>query len=94
MLGAAPCCVACSVFYPEVHVGPDFRVKVQDRGRSVRGIQVEISPERGNGIRAVTDKDGFALFRSVRPGSYHLHADHDVGVWDGADLDVRPDGPA
>ncbi len=31
---------------------------------------------------------------AVRPGSYHLSADHDAGVPDGADLVVKLDGPA
>jgi hypothetical protein len=94
MLVAAPCCVACSVVYPEVHVGPDFRVKVPDRGQPVSGLQVEISRERGGAVRAITDKDGFAGFRDVRSGSYLLHADHDVGVWDGTYIDVMPNGPS
>jgi len=87
-------CIACSVFPPEVHVGSDFRVQVRDRGLPVKGLRLEISRGPTGGKREVTDNDGFALFRNVRSGSYTLHADHDVGIWDRVDVDVRPDGPA
>ena len=84
---------ACTVFYPSVQVGPNFRVRVEDRGRPVKGLRVEIGGYPGSGTRADTDKNGFALFRGVRPGSYHLSADHDAGISDGADLEVKLDGP-
>jgi hypothetical protein len=56
---------------------------------------VEIGSYQSGGYKAVadTDKNGFALFRGVRPGSYHLSADHDAGIPDGADLEVKLDGP-
>jgi len=83
------------VVYPSVQVGPNFRVRVEDHGRPVKGLRVEIGSYKGSGIRAVTetDKNGFALFRGVQPGSYHLSADHDAGIPDGANLEVKLDGP-
>ena len=85
---------ACSVFYPEVRVGPNFRVRVENHGSPVTGLRVEMRGYAGgNPIIAETDKNGFAMFRGVRPGSYHLSADHDAGIPDGANLEVKPDGP-
>ena len=95
MIGITARCGACSVIYPIVQVGPNFRVKVEDHGLPVRGLRVEIGSYPGSGNKAVTDtdKNGFALFRGVRPGSYHLSADHDAGIPDGAELEVKLDGP-
>ena len=76
--------------YHEVHVGPNFRVKVEDRSLPVKGLRVDI----GGGIRAVTDKNGFAVFRRVRPGSYYLHVPLDDGISNSPILDVKQDGPA
>lgn len=95
MIAITARCGACSVVYPSVQVGPNFRVRVEDHGRPVKGLRVEIGSYQGSGERAVTDtdKNGYALFRDVRPGSYHLSADHDAGIPDGADLEVKLDGP-
>ncbi len=79
---------ACTVVYPGIKVGPNFRVRVVDHGRPVEGLRVEI----GSYVRD-TDTNGFAFFRGVRPGSYHLSAHHDAGIPDGAELEVKPDGP-
>ncbi len=86
---------ACTYFYPSIQVGPNFRVKVEDNGRPVKGLRVEIASDQGSDdpIVAATDKKGFALFRGVRPGSYHLRAEHDAGVPDGAHLEVKVDVP-
>src|SRR5437016_12053058 len=46
-------CGACTYFYPTVDVGPNFRVSVVDRGRSVKGLRLKIS-----GTQAITDKAG------------------------------------
>lgn len=87
---AAPVhCWACVIIYPSIRVGPDFQVKVEDRGRPVRGLRVEIDH-----LRAFTDRDGLAHFRKIAPGSYSLRVDHDAGIPAGADLQVSLDGPA
>ncbi len=95
-LAAVARCGACSIFYPGFQVGPSFRVRVEDHGRPVEGLRVEIGSNLGSsGNRVVrdTDKDGFAVFRGMGPGSYHLSADHDAGIPDGADIEVKPEGP-
>lgn len=84
--------------YPHFQVAPNFRVRVEDRGLPIRGLRVEIRsygrPVYGDvAYVAHTDQNGFALFRGVRPESYHLSANRDAGIADGADLEVKSDGP-
>jgi hypothetical protein len=88
-------CGACSVFYPDFQLGPSFRVKVEDHGRPVEGLRLEIGGTKGSRYRVVkdTDKNGFAVFRDVLPGLYHLSAAHDAGIPDGAELEVKLNGP-
>ena len=87
-------CGACTVVYRSVQVGPSFRVRVEDQGRPVKGLRVAIVRyQGGNGAATVTDKNGLAFFRDIQPGSYHLSADHDVGIGDGAELEVKLNGP-
>jgi len=95
MLATMARCGACTLVYPSVQVGPNFRVEVEDHGRPVKGLRVEIRGYESSDNRVVsdTDKNGFALFRNVRPGSYHLSADHDAGIPDGADIEVKLGGP-
>jgi hypothetical protein len=95
MIAVVARCGACTIVYPSIQVGPNFRVRVEDQGHPVKGLQVEIGNSQGNGDRVVTetDQNGFALFRGVRPGSYHLGADHDAGIPDGAYLEVKLNGP-
>jgi hypothetical protein len=89
-------CAACTLFYPTVPVARNFRVKLQDRGRPVIGVRAEISgSQSGAGwAGAVTDQNGFALFRDVPSGTFHLNADHDAAIADGVNLVVKPNGPA
>jgi hypothetical protein len=61
-------CVACTIVYPTFPVGPDFRVKVEDRGRPVSGLRVAIDSRNS----MVTNEHGIAAFREIRPGSYTL----------------------
>jgi len=83
--------LACTVIYPPgVPVGPSFRVRVEVRGRPVQGLRVEISADRAV---ATTDKNGFALFSGVEPGSYHLNAGPDEELLGGADIEVKLNGP-
>jgi hypothetical protein len=82
---------ACVVIYPTVQVGPNFRVKVEDRGRAVEGLRIELSSEHPAFVR--TDAKGLAFFRGIRPGLYSLTADHDVGIPAGVDVRVKRNGP-
>lgn len=88
-------CWACTLVYPSVDVGPNFQVEVQDEGRPVKDLRVEIRGYQGGHNQAVsdTDKNGLALFRGIRPGLYHLSADHDAGIPDGAEVEVKLGGP-
>jgi hypothetical protein len=86
--------VACTVVYPGVSVGPNFRVNVADRGRPVQGLEVGLFTGRGARIRSVTNKDGIALFRDVPEGSYNVGADHDAGIPDGVSIRVRRSEPS
>jgi hypothetical protein len=52
-------CAACTIIYPTVQVGPNFRVKVEDRGRAVEGLRIELGSEHPAFTR--TDEKGFAL---------------------------------
>jgi hypothetical protein len=95
MIAVVARCGACTIVYPNIRVGPNFRVRVEDHGRPVKGLQMQISSYQGSGNRIVadTDKNGIAVFRGVRTGSYHLSADHDLGIPDGAELEVTVEGP-
>lgn len=86
-------CAACSLSFPLVEAGPDFRVAVANEGRPVKGLRVRIHSLQKNGITtvAITDENGVAHFRGVPSGSYHLDTDHDTGIPDGVDLNVRLD---
>jgi hypothetical protein len=81
-------CWACTYFYDPVIVGPNFVVSVEVRGRPVVGLRLDIT-----GNHAVTDKNGYASFRGVAPGSYLVSAALDDGVADDVALDVKLDGP-
>lgn len=85
---------ACSVFYPEIEVGPNFRVKVEGQGRAVEGLVVNAARKDGTSIRAITGRAGVAAFGDLKPGAYFLSAAHDAGLLDGANLEVKKDGPS
>ena len=87
---------ACTIFHTSIPVGPNFRVRVEDNGRRVRGVRVDLAGDEGNGSRSVevTDQNGFALFRSIRPGSYQLRIEPNIGLLDGAYIEVKLDGPS
>jgi hypothetical protein len=82
-------CGACAVFNPTVQVGPNFRVKVTDRSRPIKGLRLEIGNKQ-----AITDKDGFAVFRDMLTGLYSVRADRDGGMLNGVNVDIKRDGPA
>jgi len=69
IIAMAARCGACTIVYPTFHVGQNFRVKVEDRGHPVKGLQVEIRRDQVSN-RAFTDKDGLAFFHGIQPGHY------------------------
>ena len=88
-------CGACSMTFPSVPVAPSFEVKVENQGHPVKGLKVNLYDFQRSRTAAVveTDKDGFALFRGIQPGSYMPSPDHGAGM-SGVEVVVRPDGPA
>ena len=80
-----------------IQVGANFRVQVEDHGRPVKGLRVELRADRSTKNRAVstTDKNGLAFFHSLRPGSYDVRTDLDAaGISDEAAVQVIPSSPA
>lgn len=96
--GLIPSCQACVYMTTKdqiVHVGPSFRVRLDDhRGRAVQGLSLEVESSAGNKRRAVTDGDGVVSFRDLGPGLYSISAEQDVGGWASKVLEVQSDGPA
>lgn len=86
---AAACCGACTVVYPTIQVGTEFRVKVANQGRPVQGLRLMAS-----GKRVITDKDGVAVFRDMPAGSYFVNVDHPAGGGVYVYVEVRPGGPS
>jgi hypothetical protein len=90
---------ACTLIYPTVETGPNFRVRVTDRGRPVEGLPLKLVDsdffgfEHHAALHSITDEDGFATFTKVSPGSYFLSAKLDGGITDGATVEVKSGGP-
>ena len=63
MMATIATCGACSVLYPSVEAGPTFRVKVENRGRPVQALRLEIRSYQTSDNRSIsaTDKDGRTL---------------------------------
>jgi hypothetical protein len=96
----APCMAhACSVAYRTVEVGPDFRVRVTDRGRPVKGLRLVVgvdstsTPQHPRNLYAVTDSDGYVRFSNHSPGSFIITTDKDDALADAAVVKVSPGGP-
>jgi Carboxypeptidase regulatory-like domain len=89
---------ACSIFYPTVQVGTEFRVRVMDRGRPIRSLKLVLDRYDSSGsgskesVFSITDAEGYARFSNLTAGSFFLTADHDGGVGDGIDVNVRLNG--
>jgi len=62
----------------------------------VQGLRIQVTPDGGQTNRqyAVTDENGLAWFRDLRPGSYFANVDHDARFPSGAALDVKLDRPS
>jgi hypothetical protein len=68
-------------------------VKVEDGGRPVSGIELGLYQGSEGKAVAKSDKDGFALFHSLQPGSYFLVTPADAGDPKDLIITVKPDGP-
>src|SRR5438552_12900012 len=78
---------ACALVYPTVEVSQNFRVRVLDRDRSVKGLKVTLgsvtdalSTSSPVVNQSMTGSDGYADFVDVAPGAYFVSADHDGGI--------------
>ncbi len=69
---------ACTIVSAYQEAGPDFKVRVEDRGHPVAGLKLHTQE-----YSAITDENGIAIFRGVKPGHYTLEADHDVSIGGG-----------
>jgi hypothetical protein len=69
---------ACSSPAPPVKVGRTFNVEVQDRGKPVAGLQIELSTYGENRSVSVvrTNADGDAHFSNVYTGQYFIGIRH------------------
>jgi hypothetical protein len=83
---------ACTIFYPVIPAAPSFQVHVEDRGRPVSGLRMEL---KGRSLTktAVTGEDGTVRFQDIPPGDYHIEAEFDAGIRDGATIQVTASGP-
>lgn len=83
---------ACTVFYPAIPAAPSFQVHVEDRGRPVSGLRMEL---KGRSLTktAVTGEDGTVRFQDIPPADYHVEAEFDAGIRDGATIQVTASGP-
>lgn len=84
---------ACSIDYRSMRAGPSFAVRVNDRGRPVRGVPITL---RGRDYTntVLTGEDGGAPFRGVPPGTYQAGAAFDGGIADAVVVEVTAAGPA
>lgn len=83
------------MFYRTVQVGPDFRVRVTDRGRPVKGLRLVVgvdstSPTDPRNTYALTDADGYVSFSNHSPGSFLITTDKDDVLADAAVVEVSP----
>ncbi|MBL8236836.1 MAG: carboxypeptidase regulatory-like domain-containing protein [Bryobacterales bacterium] len=83
---------ACSIVYVPVPTGPSFQVRVEDRGRPVSGLRINL---RGHNFSrtTATGANGTARFQNIPPGAYQLGAEIDSGTPDGAMITVTDSGP-
>jgi hypothetical protein len=92
----APHCLACTCMTAMdqvVHVGPSFRVRVDDnRALTVQGLSLDVESSVGKS-KAVTDENGFVSFRDLSPGIYSLRAEQDLGSCLGKVLEVESGAP-
>jgi hypothetical protein len=69
---------ACSTSSIPTEIGRAFTVKVQDRGKPLVGLEIELSTDPGDRPVSVinTDTTGVAQFSKVHPGLYYVAIKH------------------
>jgi hypothetical protein len=67
---------ACSYLVAQINVGPQFRLRVTDRGAPVVGARYELrkndAPTGDPVAVCLTDSEGVAKFTDLQPGTYRL----------------------
>jgi len=86
----------CSRFFSTLVVRPDFSVDIylrelREKGTPMSGVRVSLSPQNGNDVSSVSDSDGKAYFRSLKPGHYFLVVEKAGVESDAANLEVSSD---
>jgi hypothetical protein len=93
ILAIVNCAAACIVVFPTYSAGPSFQVRVEDRGRPVVGLRLDLKGDRLTKT-AETGEGGFAQFRNIPPGDYVLSANLDAGMPEAANVHVTAQGPS
>jgi hypothetical protein len=88
LIAIPPTARACTMVEFATNVAPDFRVKVEFRGRPMPGLRV-----RTKNASAVTDENGFAYFYYLRSGPDSVDVDVPGGLAGHMALNVTADGP-
>jgi hypothetical protein len=72
--GAGSDAHACSTSSIPTQIGTAFTVKVQDRGKPVAGLEIELSTDPGDRPVSIisTDTTGVVQFSKVHPGLYYV----------------------
>jgi len=91
---------ACVIVPETFSAGSEFKVRVTDWGRPVKGLRMVLSAQSSAETKTrvvkalLTDADGYAHFSRLSVGSFWLSADHDGGFGEAVVVDVSLNGPA
>jgi hypothetical protein len=85
---------ACSIVYPTVPVGTNFRVRATNNGLPIGSLPLVLADSLSSRrvFHSTTDAEGFALFSGVPAGSFLLTAERDGGM-SGVVVKVSATGP-
>ena len=80
---------------PVFQAGTSFLLKLAYDRHPLEGLRLQVTLDGDPAVRqsAITDQEGFAPFHNLRPGSYALGVDDNLGISTHVGLDVRNLGP-
>jgi hypothetical protein len=95
LIAIAVHCSACTMVSPVFQAGTSFRLTLAYDRHPVEGLRLQVTLDGDPTVRqsVTTDREGFASFHTLRPGSYSLGVDNNVGIPATVGLDVRDLGP-